>query len=587
MHRLINGNLDFNIAVGKLALDERTRIVANRNLKAHDGDYWQEGRGYLGPLPNPNAKGLNKLAYGAAMLQLARVFCAENIFLEVVSRQVSALLAQPPLISFERRAPSQQGGKVDDPGNLPAEDDPSKKPAVDPIVEEAQTAINEWLNSKRVRLALARVFARRLLTKHGALRLFVPPRFSFPEGVKGKTLADILNGLGLDEPTHEDARVIYDPDDGTHCSFARFGITDQDKQGKIEVGFTDDIGQTFIGVLTPGTEGAAPKNVRQFVPVDPNAGGIPGLPKFAGQTSSPLSLHGHLLTYELIGPLLTTEQVWQNACGIALCLTMANHVTIENGFSEMVLTNVDLPVEEIADSTAPDGVREEVLEIFRGAGTVNNFEGVKDTTEQGEKTATPGVHWKEASPITTHVDGVELHYLVVLREVRQLHAAISGDATASGESRKQALKDFADATTGLLLELNDFGQWLIETALYLGANILNRPDFFDLRGRFEGQISAGSLSTEEEANLITQVEKNIRSKKGARNKLGIFDDEAEERQIQREAHEAAEFALTLPQPEIPVDPNDPNPDPNKKPAPAPGKPQPIRKPAPVRRSVMA
>ncbi len=66
-------------------------------------------------------------------------------------------------------------------------------------------------------------------------------------------------------------------------------------------------------------------------------------------------------------------------------------------------------------------------------------------------------------------------YRAILEEAQQIHAAIAGDATASGTSRVQARADYAHSLLITKGEIDSLIRWLLETALDLGAIIIGAP----------------------------------------------------------------------------------------------------------------
>lgn len=608
MHKLLTPEFTFEKARQELNVAAEEKKLAQRNTSVHGGDYWQNGDGYIGPQPVPGKN------YDQTLANIKKLFRAEGIFKEIVDRQVNALFARPAVVSFERKTKqTQKPAKTDPTANPPEPPTPQPQPEpdpqpgqlrfpqrkpgqpelnpdgtvkdepVDPLVEEVAGVFNEWLASKDVRLAMQRVVERRLLTQHGAWRYLIPPRLAVVEKNKDKSLLEVLKGLGIDEPTLEMARVVRDAEDNSILSVTQFGVTAVDKQGKLEVCFTDDEGRTFIGLLLPGDSGTK-GNRTNGLPDDGLQAGL-NIASLPGSTdggpdpveleadgsekpvpqppwndlSEPIDLKGNLMTYEMVGPTLTTETVWQNTKALSLVLTMANMVSIEAGHSEMALTNVEIETVEVLDITAPGGKREVPRrEIERGQSAVNNFIGVEEPQADGSvKIKDPQVLWKDPTPVTTQVEGYELAKRTILDEVHQLHAMIADEATATGESRLQALADFADATTKLQTEVNHFGTWVIQTALYLLANLLARPELLELRGRFEAQISAGQLSADQAGQVLTQVEKKVRSKRSARYLFGIFDSEAEDMQIRREAQDEMTMPNSPSNPANPMSPINP------------------------------
>ena len=555
-HPFINANFTSSKASQLVGLTPDEQTYVERNRLYWKGDHWQGGAGYIGPT---TARDDPKAIEVAA--RIAKLFTSKNVIAEVVSRQANAALGKHPDISYDVRRARKKVPSKDfqpDPANpnvKPPMVDEELKPEEQQAIEEAQNAIQNWLKDKSTLLALKRVFKARLWGGRAYLRLYIPSSLN---QTKPESLEEACLRIVIDEPDITMAKKDTDPITRDDITIVKFKTSRDREEFAYEVCFVDDKGLTFIGVLSDNS------NTAEALPTlgtsDGGQGSATGLPPFApGSLSDGLNLRRALTTFELKGDPLITNQVVQNNNFLNLSLTMGGHVMVETGFSEMALTNVELEVEEIVDSRAPGGKREVVKPIRRGGGITNNFIGVEKTDEKGNVgVEQPGIHWKEPSPIDTHISGKELAYRNILEEVHQVHALIAGDATPSGESRKQALEDFVAAALDFKEELDAFGRWLIETVLYLAAAQMNESErFTTLKGIFDSKIYVGNLTVEEQNALLQQVEKKLRSRKSARAILNISDSDAEEEQIKRESALTPPLELQLPKNQPPGGPPQP------------------------------
>lgn len=597
MHSLLTAEFNAQKAQDILSLTDSEKKEIVRNTAAYDGDFWQQGSGYLGPRPATNDP-----AAADVYKQIEKLFTSKNVIKEVVKRQTNALLSQRPAIGFDFQT-DQPRKKIPDPNFqsnplIPDQEAPEILEPLTPEQEElvrlASDALSDWFSQRDVILAVKRIFRRRLLGRRSSTRLFVPAKFQSAKAPK--TLADALQWIALDEPTAENARVDLDLLTRDEMSVVKVYTSREDKTGQVEIGFVSDAGDTYVGVLKssgaeiqsgiPLATNTTPDRTLPALPTSFTTDGDPEDDEPTGDQqlaqikplfsflSSPLKLNGQLLVYELKGEPLVTNQVWSLNASLNLALTMADHVLVESGFSELALTNVELETEDIPDPTAPGGKRKAVKPVRRGSGVVNAWVGVEQQGATGETSyATPGVHFKEPTPVDVHVTGVELFYRAILEECHQIHALIAGDATPSGESRRQALADFVSETLDWRSELEAFGRWLTETVLYLAANLMTDDSLLQLNAQFGTRLDVGALSSEEQTALLAQVDKKLRSRKSARALLGIEDNTAEEEQIRREA---ADASLNPPPPQLdprnPLNqpPNPANP-PKKKPKPKPAR----------------
>lgn len=594
-HPLLDNNLSYNKALTLLSLskEENQFIPVNRKIIA--GDHWQNGEGYTGPEPAQSDKNRAK-----TWAKIKRLFCSKNVVLEIVRRQANALLVKTPMLTFDLAEEREQ---IPQPDFEPPETMPNAQPPMitRPLtdeeaqaIDEAQKAFQAFWQDAEVQVVLKRWLKRRLWGGRAALRLFIPARYLslLQEGATGRptTLKDAIKLLSLDEPDVTACKVMHDKFTGFSMGLTKFTLEfTTPRKEIIEVCFVDDQDQTFVATLTsgginPGTskqsrrrQAQAPSPEAQGEPPTPTTplpvSNVP-LPDFdPGSLSSPLDLAGQLVVYETTGDPLVSNQLWQLNKLLNLALTMGGHVIVESGYSEMALTNVNLPDEEVTDDTGKKVRRPK--DIRRGSGVANNFIGVVTTDESGaEVLAAPTVQWKEPSPITTHRDGKDLAYQAMLEEAHQLHALITGDAAASGDARIQALVDFVADCLDYKTEVDAMGFWLMRTSILLAAALIGQTDRFKaLKPTFDCKIYVGELKADERNVLITEVDKKLRSKKSYRSLVGILDNEAEEAQIRAEAEqEAAVSELTKPKfdPNNPLDPANPNnnlpPKPNVPPA---------------------
>lgn len=524
--------IDGQKANGLLALSLQEQKFLERNRRYFNGDHWLDGLGYIGPSVAKGNSGTQEV-----MLRIQNLFCSKNVVKEIILRQVSANLGRAPDIAINSRQPRK---KIPKPDFTPPADRPDAEPPLvdEPFTTEQQQAIADAVSALKVFLkdagaaaAMKRAAKARLWGGRSYLRVFIPQaKLKREYG----SLAEAIQAVVVDYPDAKDARVHRDWLTAEELSLVKFVIDEQKNQSAIEISFVDDSGTTFVGVLATPTESLPASQAEAVAQPQPAASGVsPAIQ----QLSSPLRLNGWLTTFEMCGEPLISDQVIQNNASLNLALTMGNHVMVETGFSEMALTNVELETEEATEGTRKV---QKPKPILRGAGIVNNFVGVANQDAQGAETfTTPGVHWKESSPITTHRDGKELAYRNILEEVSQLHALISGDAATSGESRKQALTDFISRCLDFKEEIDAAGAWLCEVALLLAAGLIGQADkYLPMKVVFDSKIFVGDLTVEEQTAVLSQVEKKVRSRKSARAILGIPDNDAEEEQIKRETESA-------------------------------------------------
>lgn len=553
-HPIITNDLDYNKAESHLGLSafERTYVTANRLFNA--GDHWQQGEGYNGPRPaddDPRAEELWEF--------LRRGFTSKNVVKECDDRQANAVLGKVPDCQFSYREPRRKVPKrIADPNFMPdpaqpdlkaAEiDDPSGAMMDEPLSPQEQSLVNDaaaawdvFFSVRKPHRIMKRALKSRLWGGRSYVRVYVPPKFRKGERVPwASTLIEAVQRIFLDTPDIEDAIVLNDSVTQDAVSFVRYEVGD-DKV--IETSFVDDEGRTFIGTLTaaqtqdPSALTRSPLALLPASPPDVVEGVMRANPLPNVNLSEPIDLNGRLTTFELNGDPLISEQFVSNQKLVNLSLTMASHVIVESGFSEMAVSNVEFETEEVADASAPGGKRERPKRMRRGMGAILNFVGqtIIDPATGKETLATPGINYKEPSPITTFEDGKLLGYRNCLEEAHQVHALIAGDATPSGESRITALADFAIFSLDFKEEVDACGEWLAEVVLYWASVLMNQPGKFKaLRANFDSKLDLGRLSAEERTQLMTEIDKKVLSRESYMMIVGRSDPRSEFAKIKEE-----------------------------------------------------
>ena len=229
-----------------------------------------------------------------------------------------------------------------------------------------------------------------------------------------------------------------------------------------------------------------------------------------------------------------------------LAKTMLARNVVLGGFLERIILNAQLPGEYVEDATTKKKTFVP-SPLKTGAGTTNVLAGlpVSDATGRVTGYATPTVMYRDPVPVTTFNDTADAAYQGMLEEVHQLHAAIAGDATASGESRRQARADFEASLGATISEVEAAGRWLLETALAMAAAFANQPGRFDsLRATFTCRVDSGPISADEQKETRENVAAGLLSKETGMVRVGIDDTDAEKAKIAAEGETANQAQQT-------------------------------------------
>lgn len=500
-----------------------TGYAANRRL--YDGDHWLDNVGWMGPRP-----GLGDADSASVLLEIRRAFISKNAVREVVDRHVGGVMGKEPAWKFTVRRPLGKVEEKQEDGTTKTIDE-EPLPAEQALIDEAETALTEWWDTRGAHTLIQDVAATLLMAKRAALRLFVPPGLVEQDKDTGAVsvpvagdLSESLTRIYVKGPDPTQSTVVTD--ENTQQQAGIFLYRDDDKTDKAELVYLDDAGLTLIRIL--GTT--------------------------AQSTAAPLDLGGRLTIYEMNRAALITPQVRQLQALLNMALTMMGRNVVLAGFLERILLNVQLPGVFEGEGDA----RRFVPDTFRvGAGTTNALMGATYTDEQGiTRMATPSVVYRDPVPVETFKQTKEEAYTAILEETDQLHALISGDATASGESRKQARADFEQSLLDTQAQLNRAGRWLLETVLAMGAAFAGTPGkFAELRAVFECRIDAGPMSSDD-LRILTELSgsQQLLSRETAMARVGVDDVDSEIERIasEEEAKQARAMQIAQAQAEIAV-----------------------------------
>lgn len=482
----------------ELSVDEKRSFEVL--LKAYFDDFWQSGQGSLLPP-----------AIGAQQSVLDTLFekrfVFRNVIRECVERVSRAFFGKSPNWKFEISGEQLIDDTEEGSGEL----------------DEIDKALGQFWTSQNAGEVMSRAFESRLVFGRGGVRVFIPVKFKRQNAVSVSNEPNVDNQLETKDFLQFESiidairamRIEFVPptqgklldDGGELFSIIKYKVRDDWETKKdvdiIEFSLVDNADQTFVGTLKEN-------------------GGVSKL--IEADISSPFDLNGHTTFNEFQGQPFVTQALYKNNQLCNLALTCAGFSLVDNGFGEMVLTNVELEMESVING---NGEPVEVPKrIKRGGGAVQNFVGIEQQDDATGATSrlSPGVHFREPTQITSFKGGFDLAYLACLQEAGQMYALISGDATASGESRIQALSDFILKIGKYKSEVDEQGSWLLTVILRWAAALANKSDQFkDTSVMFDSKMHVASLSTEEKNTVMTMRDKSILSLSSARVLLGVDD----------------------------------------------------------------
>lgn len=442
------------------------------NRRLFDGDHWLSADGWVGPRP-----AVDDREYAVILAEIARAFISSNKIKETIARHAAAVIGKEPAWSFAPARPLQDGEQ-------PTSDEQSR-------IAEAEAALTALWDVRGLHGLLHQACRTLLYAGRAPLRLFVPQGELDAGGrIPTADLAVSLSRIYLDIPQPAQATVITDPRTRHQAGVYAYSDTDVDNKpfDTVELVYVQD-GKTVIKIFTQ-------------------------------EATEPLDLGGRLTIYQMEGDPLITLPVRQQQALLNMAKTMMGRNVVLGGFLERIIFNAQLPAD--------------ALKV--GAGTTNALMGApiyKDGEVVGY--TNPSVNYRDPVPVTTFEDTERSAYRSILEETNQLHALIAGDATASGESRKQARADFEASLGPTTAQVERAIRWLLETLLAMGAAFAGQPGRYgDLRAVVTCRVNSGPISGDEQNQARENKAAGLLSTEGAMSRVGVDDVDAELAKIDAE-----------------------------------------------------
>jgi hypothetical protein len=536
-----------------LDLDREQRI--NAILKFYGGDHLQEFDQWVGPLPEPTDP-----MYGPARLKVQRAFVSQNVIREVTKRLVDAILGRDPNWSMVPVEETEQLDEMQPPTVVdtaaPTEQEQAALAEYETYLKAAEARdaqramskqvdgwLTEWLDNRGAIELMQDTLADAALTKQAVLRFVVPRGLLNDDGTfkkPPKNEREALNVLYLDKPGVDQAAVHKDKntmqDIGVYLYDEVLDDEGDNTERRAELTYIDDdSGETVIRILSEDPEGVQTGAVKRA--------GVEANDQVLNEIR--FQLDGLLTMFELRVPALITDQVIQAQNQLNKTLTMLGHNIDLSGFLEKFFTNAQVPSKEVVDA---DGTKRRVADVpVAGPGTERYVMGIPYVDETGKRqVTTPGIVFRDPVSVTYFTDSKREFYIAILSEVKQMHAMLAGEASPSGESRKQALYDFINSLLIYISRVNALGRWLLETALALACAIINQPNKYqEFRFDFNAVLDAGPMSAEERKFILDAIAAGVFSLETGRIMLGISDPAAEGERVDREKDKSAQRQQTI------------------------------------------
>lgn len=518
----------------------------------------------LAQSPNWETYNNNQIIIKAVMQEQRRAEIQQRI--NEANKSVEELLTADPTkpIDAETLRPSRRKFKFASAAKEKTGEDSSTEETsvdeeeTDERLTQAEMILSHLWTRGDLGLTFRKGLLERLLAGEGNLRQYINKRYK--EVGKDKKdfeerLIEACKYVGLEFVETDKVKVI--DDDGDKLSVTRIErqIGKQTRKS-IELTFVDN-GLTYIATFKDASNldnseeaKATQGNLDTITDMQPNeelSDVIKRIKKAGGSVSTGFKLDKHILVHQIKGdPYITASMVQQNRA-LTLALSLGVSVLVESGFGEMVITNTELRKTDGAAGTVDDGTKKaqtKYTALKRGPSTVNNLIGKQSVTEDGTIVyESPGVYFKDPTPIEVFDEGAELYYRQLLAEAKQEFVLMVGDSTTTGESRIQSRQDFLKKCFEYKSEVDRLGSDILTTFLHLIAAIAGDNGYFEgISVNFDCQVSAGELSAAEQQVIVSRYELGLISRETALIMLGTEDplleidkirlDEAEKQDVQ-------------------------------------------------------
>jgi hypothetical protein len=208
---------------------------------------------------------------------------------------------------------------------------------------------------------------------------------------------------------------------------------------------------------------------------------------------------------------------------VTATLTGMGRNTDTAGFAEVTYSNADRPGEWVTDPTSPTGQRFEPTPLTLGPGYRLWLRGL----DTGDGYTEPGIHVREPTAPGAFTETADMLIAIAYREARQAHALMGSDATASGESRRQALADFQASLGPSARAIEALTRWIIETAYALALALMGRSAPADVRCTATCHLTGMLIPVEELTEKRSAVAEGLLAVPTYQAAAGIDDPDAE------------------------------------------------------------
>lgn len=479
-------NLEDAKKAAALATDRAKELKSYQDFL--NGLHWQDWDGWTGPVPlsgDPD--------YAEIRTEIERGFVSHNVIGEVVGRHCNGVLGRD--VKWQV-VPKRKLG----------EDERPKKEEQERI-DEATDWLNVWVEDRKLNQEYDAVGRTLGYAGIAYQRPFVAPGELDERGnVPSADVPTNLDRIYVHFPQPGEAIVYTDPRTQRKCSIYLYKEAKDKRPSEMQEGEGDERAElTYLN---------GDKTIIRIVGV-----GVEEQTEFAYALGRRL-LMSNMQRRPLINPQVVSQQKLLNKT-----LSMKSRNMDMAGFRERVTINAQMG----GSYQTVDGERVFVPHTLPvGPGSMTSLTGyVLRDADGNEQLATPGMQWLDPVPVTTFLETEHSAYTAILAECNQLHYAISGDATASGESRKVAMSAYLIDLLQTKQQIDQGWAWLLETVLALAATLSGQvARYDDLRVSAEASVDAGPIGNDMLQTTMSMWQNGMLDIRTALTWSGVEDVEA-------------------------------------------------------------
>ena len=473
---------------------------AEINMTYYNGDHWNTGEGWIGPLLDSTHP-----LFNTTFQAIQKMFTFQNVVREVTEREVHAASGEMPSWKVVLK-------RVVD-------EETPMTPEEKMLVSEAEKHFERWLSAHNVLQEFREALINAATTGEGVVRFFIPNSM-LQEGqrLEPELAIDVIHIEAI-APTS--ATVYRDQFTLQEIGLVEYTVEDiisGEDVDLVEKVWTDnETGNTIIQVI--------PRSENELIQ----------------EGTSEIELNGEKTIKSVKRDPLITPSILSLQKQLNLALTMQGRNLSQSGFLQMLITNAQLPGHFETDENGEEYFVPDSMQV--GAGSTTFLAGhVIQDAEGNEKLAEPKVNIIEPSPNETFITAAEQLHTAILSEASQLHAVTLAMSRLSGESRAQNKAEFLAAAQTSANAMLELVTWASKVFFSFSDLFAGTRYYENLELSSEVVLNSGVSLADDVQALVAMYNSGIISASTVRNQYGLNNVSDEESKIASQPFQSAELS---------------------------------------------